>query len=228
MIWDRPSILWNIKGQSFATVGLSSLVCCVSSHSKIFHCLAVVPVKRNLKTMLTPNIFKENMKLTSQRPQRMYKPQHQGKDVVQCCNHRWGGCHYQSELGSPGKYLSNPLTATSIFTWNVSVSHFPVRIFAATKKISLIFSLILRLTIRIGYLHSLEVKSDLANIFLTFGDLPLTTACIRVRGRVARVPIVWKMPLKTLTVARLYSTVQYSTVQYWHSPSTWYMWGFCW
>ena len=72
----------------------------------------------------------------------------------------------------------------------------------------------LRLTIRIGYLHSLEVKSDLANIFLTFGDLPLTTACIRVCGRVARVPVVLNMTLNSLTVARLYSTVQYSKVQY--------------
>ena len=190
MIWDRPSILWNIKGQSFATVGLSSLVCCVSSHSKIFHCLAVVPVKRNLKTMLTPNIFKENMKLTSQRPQRTYMPQHQGKDVAQCCNRRWGGCHYQSELGSPGKYLSNPLTATSIFTWNVSVSHLPVRPVSTTeiyKNCENIFLLPL-LTIRISDLHSLKVESDLANVLLALGDLPLTISGLWVGGRVSRVP----------------------------------------
>ena len=156
-------------------------------------------------------MFTAKLNLTSLRPQRTYMPQHQGKDVAQCCNRRWGGCHYQSELGSPSKYLSNPLTATPIFTWNVSVSHFPVRIFAATKKISLIFSLILRLTIRIGYLHSLKVKSDLANIFLTFGDLPLTTACIRVCGRVARVPVVLNVTLNSLTVQ--YSTVQYCRVK---------------
>ena len=140
--------------------------------------------------MLSPNIFIENMKLTSQRPQRTYKPQHRGKDVVQCCNHISGGCHYQSELGSPSKYLSNPLTATSIFTWNVSVSHLPVRPSSTTeiyKNCENMFLLPL-LTIRISDLHSLKVESELANVLLALGDLPLTISGLWVGGRVSRVP----------------------------------------